>query len=159
MEVKATLYYGDISAHFTYKFCISSYRGHEDLFCDIINTSMHQYENKDYLTPAEKHLLVKVMGFCLYLIDSEQVNVVKLDAKRRLRLDRMDKIFHELEVGQILHLETYSSLPSITHPMCCRWCHCSAICRLLPSSTSRRRCTSMPASGRSRRRQTPCRPR
>ena len=53
--------------------CISSYRGHEDLFCDIINTSMHQYENKDYLTPAEKHLLVKVMGFCLYLIDSEQV--------------------------------------------------------------------------------------
>ena len=84
-------------------------RGHEDLFCDIINTSMHQYENKDYLTPAEKHLLVKVMGFCLYLIDSEQVNVVKLDAKRRLRLDRMDKIFHELEVGQILHLE-------LTHP-------------------------------------------
>ena len=44
-------------------------------------------------------LPVKVMGFCLYLIDSEQVNVVKLDAKRRLRLDRMDKIFHELEVS------------------------------------------------------------
>ena len=29
---------------------------------------------------------------------SIQVNVAKLDAKRRLRLDRMDKIFHELEV-------------------------------------------------------------
>ena len=91
--------------------CISSYRGHEDLFCDIINTSMHQYENKDYLTPAEKHLLVKVMGFCLYLIDSEQVNVVKLDAKRRLRLDRMDKIFHELEVGQILLKRRSAGMP------------------------------------------------
>ncbi len=38
------------------------------------------------------------MGFCLFLIDSEQANVMKLDAKRRLRLDRMDKIFYELEV-------------------------------------------------------------
>ena len=66
---------------------------------------MHQYENKDYLTPAEKHLLVKVMGFCLYLIDSEQVNVVKLDAKRRLRLDRMDKIFHELEVRLMIMID------------------------------------------------------
>jgi hypothetical protein len=38
------------------------------------------------------------MSFCLYLIDSEQANVMKLDAKRRLRLDRLDKIFYELEV-------------------------------------------------------------
>ena len=116
-------------------------RGHEDLFCDIINTSMHQYENKDYLTPAEKHLLVKVMGFCLYLIDSEQVNVVKLDAKRRLRLDRMDKIFHELEVSQISDPKNSPQVTCLYYmiyippPMCNRWCRCSATCRSLPSST------------------------
>ena len=43
----------------TLKENLEKIKGHEDLFCDIINTSMHQYENKDYLTPAEKHLLVK----------------------------------------------------------------------------------------------------
>jgi hypothetical protein len=31
------------------------------------------FEHRNYLTPAEKHMLVKVMGFCLFLIDSDQV--------------------------------------------------------------------------------------
>ena len=57
-------------------------RNYEELFCDIINTSHQMFENKGYLTPAEKHLLVKVMGFCIWLIDSEQVNANKLDQKR-----------------------------------------------------------------------------
>ena len=57
-------------------------RNYEELFCDIINTSHQMFENKGYLTPAEKHILVKVMGFCIFLIDSEQVNVNKLDQKR-----------------------------------------------------------------------------
>ena len=38
------------------------------------------------------------MGFCLFLIDSDQANVNKLDQKRRLRLEKMDRIFFELEV-------------------------------------------------------------
>ena len=57
-------------------------KNYEELFCDIINTSHQMFENKGYLTPAEKHLLVKVMGFCIWLIDSEQVNANKLDQKR-----------------------------------------------------------------------------
>ena len=40
------------------------------------------------------------MGFCLFLIDSEVANVNKLDQKRKLRLEKMDKIFHDLEVKQ-----------------------------------------------------------
>ena len=47
-------------------------KNYEELFCDIINICLQQFENKDYLTPEEKHMLVKVMGFCLFLIDSEQ---------------------------------------------------------------------------------------
>jgi hypothetical protein len=33
------------------------------------------FEHRNYLTPAEKHMLVKVMGFCLFLIDSDQVGL------------------------------------------------------------------------------------
>lgn len=56
------------------------------------------FDTKAYLTPAEKHMLVKVMGFSLFLIDSEQVNINKLDQKRRLKFEKMDKIFHDLEI-------------------------------------------------------------
>jgi hypothetical protein len=48
-------------------------RNYEDLFCDIINIGLQMFEHRNYLTPAEKHMLVKVMGFCLFLIDSDQV--------------------------------------------------------------------------------------
>ena len=48
-------------------------KNHEELFCDIINTCLTMFESKTYLTPAEKHVLVKVMGFSLFLIDSDQV--------------------------------------------------------------------------------------
>ena len=46
-----------------------------------------------YLTPKEKQMLVKVMGFGLFLIDSELSNINKLDQKKKLRLDKIDKIF------------------------------------------------------------------
>ncbi len=36
-------------------------------------TSFQMFEHNNFLTPAEKHMLVKVMGFCLFLIDSDQV--------------------------------------------------------------------------------------
>ena len=49
-------------------------RNYEDLFCDIISIALHMFEHRNYLTPAEKHMLVKVMGFCLFLIDSDQVS-------------------------------------------------------------------------------------
>ena len=73
-------------------------KNYEELFCDIINICLQQFENKDYLTPEEKHMLVKVMGFCLFLIDSEQVNMNKLAQKGRLNFNKLDKIFHDLEV-------------------------------------------------------------
>ena len=82
----------------TLKDNLKAIRNHEDLFCDIINTCLAMFENKTYLTPAEKHVLVKVMGFSLFLIDSEQTNINVLDKKRRLRFEKMDKIFHDLEI-------------------------------------------------------------
>lgn len=82
----------------TLKDNLEKIRNYEDLFCDVIQICLTMFDTKAYLTPSEKHMLVKVMGFCLFLIDSEQVNVNKLDQKRRLRFDKMDKIFHDLEV-------------------------------------------------------------
>jgi len=82
----------------TLKENLEKIRNYEELFCDIVNTAITMYENKAYLTPAEKHTLVKVMGFSLFIIDSEQANLNKLDRKGLLHLGRIDKVFHELEV-------------------------------------------------------------
>lgn len=34
--------------------------GYEDLLCDVVNLCVYLYENKMYLLPSEKHMLVKV---------------------------------------------------------------------------------------------------
>lgn len=34
--------------------------GYEEILCDVINTSAQMFENKLYLLPQEKHILVKV---------------------------------------------------------------------------------------------------
>lgn len=34
--------------------------GYEDLLCDVVNICVHMFETKMYLTPSEKHMLVKV---------------------------------------------------------------------------------------------------
>lgn len=48
-----------------------------------------------YLMPEEKHMLVKVLGFGLFLMDSEQcqITLTKMDQKKRIRLDKIDRIF------------------------------------------------------------------
>uniref|UniRef100_A0A1B0CHB8 Putative cytoplasmic fmr1-interacting protein n=1 Tax=Lutzomyia longipalpis TaxID=7200 RepID=A0A1B0CHB8_LUTLO len=72
--------------------------GYEDLMADVVNICVHMFETKMYMTPEEKHMLVKVMGFGLFLMDTEACNVNKLDQKKKLRLDRIDRIFKNLEV-------------------------------------------------------------
>ncbi|XP_047741717.1 cytoplasmic FMR1-interacting protein isoform X2 [Hyalella azteca] len=71
---------------------------HEELLCEVVNISVHMFENKMYLTPKEKQMLVKVMGFGLFLIDSDGCNINKLDQKKKIRIDKIDKIFKNLEV-------------------------------------------------------------
>lgn len=52
-------------------------------------------ETRMYLLPEEKHMLVKVLGFGLFLMDSEQcqITLTKMDQKKRIRLDKIDRIF------------------------------------------------------------------
>ena len=42
------------------KSALMKIKNFEDLLCDIINICLLMYEQKTYLTPAEKHMLVKV---------------------------------------------------------------------------------------------------
>lgn len=37
--------------------------GYEELLADIVNICVDYYENKMYLTPSEKHMLLKVHTF------------------------------------------------------------------------------------------------
>lgn len=43
-------------------------------------------------------MCAKVMGFGLFLMDSDACNINKLDQKKKLRLERIDRIFKNLEV-------------------------------------------------------------
>ncbi|XP_077992944.1 cytoplasmic FMR1-interacting protein 1-like [Glandiceps talaboti] len=72
--------------------------GFEDLLADIINICMYHYEDKLYLTPSEKHMLLKVMGFCLFLIDGTVSNIYKMENKKKLNLSKIDKFFKNLPV-------------------------------------------------------------
>uniref|UniRef100_A0A8C6TL09 Cytoplasmic FMR1-interacting protein n=1 Tax=Neogobius melanostomus TaxID=47308 RepID=A0A8C6TL09_9GOBI len=65
--------------------------GYEELLAEIVNLCVDYYENKMYLTPGEKHMLLKVMGFGLYLMDGNSSNIYKLDAKKRINLSKIDK--------------------------------------------------------------------
>lgn len=67
--------------------------GYEELLADVVNICVHMFESKMYLIPSEKHMLVKVMGFGLFLMDSDICNINKLDQKKKLRLDKIDRIF------------------------------------------------------------------
>lgn len=90
---------------------LSSRLGYEELLADVVNTSVHMFENKLFLLPNEKHMLVKVslrivstsvhidrrslqvIGFSLFLIDSTACNINKLDGKKKINVSRIDKIF------------------------------------------------------------------
>ncbi|KAG9346780.1 hypothetical protein JZ751_007099 [Albula glossodonta] len=87
----------DHSAYKRYDLCLHQQLevipGYEELLADIVNISVDYYENKMYLTPSEKHMLLKVMGFGLYLMDGNVSNIYKLDAKKRINLGKIDKFF------------------------------------------------------------------
>jgi len=80
------------------KKALEKIKNFEELLCDIINICLLMFEQKSYLSPAEKHMLVKVMGFGLFLLDNESISINKLDQKRKIRLDKLDRVFFDLQV-------------------------------------------------------------
>lgn len=72
--------------------------GYENLLSDIVNICLSMYENMMYLTPNEKYMLVKVMAFGLFLIDSKDISIYKMDAKKKINIGKIDRILKQLEV-------------------------------------------------------------
>jgi cytoplasmic FMR1 interacting protein len=72
--------------------------GYEEILCDVINTSVQMFDNKLYLLPQEKHILVKVIGFSLSLLDGDVFNIYKLDSKKKINMSQIDKIFKQCKV-------------------------------------------------------------
>ena len=48
---------------------VTGINGYEELICDIVNISMNYYENKMYILPSEKHMLLKVSS-CSFTTES-----------------------------------------------------------------------------------------
>ena len=82
-------------------------QGYEDLMLDIINICMIYYEEKRYLVPEDKHMLLKVIGFGLNILDNpdgslgkkekEQMSIYKMESKKKINLGKIDKIFKDLQ--------------------------------------------------------------
>lgn len=91
---------------------------YEEVLAEIVNTAAKRYENHLYLTPKDKHMLLKVVAFGLYLIDSSPKGAAPVDKKypsllikmndRSLSISRFDKLFKTLPVVPLygdMHIE------------------------------------------------------
>ncbi|XP_071846795.1 cytoplasmic FMR1-interacting protein 2-like isoform X2 [Apostichopus japonicus] len=71
---------------------------YEDLLCEIVNLCIDHFEGMHYVLPAEKHMLVKVIAFGLFLMDGKDLSIYKMDQKKKISLSRVDKVFKQLAV-------------------------------------------------------------
>ena len=65
----------------------------EDLLCDIINICLLMYEQKTYLTPAEKHMLVKVI-FCIMYFEQRLIGIGQYKINQSYALKMNALIYH-----------------------------------------------------------------
>ncbi|XP_052277859.1 cytoplasmic FMR1-interacting protein-like isoform X1 [Dreissena polymorpha] len=72
--------------------------GYEDLLADIISICVNMYENKMYIEPSEKYMLVKVMAFGLFMMDNPTNSIYKMDQKKRISISKIDRILKQLEI-------------------------------------------------------------
>jgi cytoplasmic FMR1 interacting protein len=87
----------------TLKHRLVAIANYEDLVLDIINICVSYYEQELYLVPDDKHMLLKVIGFGLNILDNpdrqDSISIYKLDSKKRINLSKIDKMFKELQLS------------------------------------------------------------
>ncbi|GAV08221.1 hypothetical protein RvY_17946 [Ramazzottius varieornatus] len=118
----------------TLKENLEKIEGFDDLLADIVNICLYMYETHMYLFPHEKHMLVKVMGFSLFLIDGEAPtnpsdkrfpsNIYKMEQKKRLNLSKFDRIFKGLEVVPLfgdMQIAPFQYLVKTPHYDAAKW--------------------------------------
>ncbi|XP_066016984.1 cytoplasmic FMR1-interacting protein 2 [Pocillopora verrucosa] len=79
--------------------------GYEDVLADVLNLCVKLYEGHMYITPNDKYVLLKVMGFMIFLMDvkdgkevKDNTSVLKMDQKKRISISKIDKIFKQFPV-------------------------------------------------------------
>lgn len=77
---------------------LANVKGFEDVLIDMANTCADMFENKMYVEPQSKHLLLKAMAFGLSLADQpgDEKDITK--RKKQLKLDRFAKIIRAMPV-------------------------------------------------------------
>ncbi len=97
--------------------------GYDELLIDMVNACASMFDNRLYLTPAEKHSLLKVrspvsiliakaMTFGLYLLDQENDHDRDITKKKRLRLEKVSKILKVRNTGTCSHCKYRRRTPS-----------------------------------------------
>nr|CAD2184269.1 unnamed protein product [Meloidogyne enterolobii] len=98
----------------------------EEVLADLINLSVHFFEQKLYTSPEEKHTHVKVIAFCFYLMNVEIYN--KLEQKKRIFIQKIDKIFKSVEVVPLfgdMNILPFTFVSQCKHPnQCVGQCKC-----------------------------------
>lgn len=69
---------------------VNNIAGFEEAMITLINQCADWYEGKHYLLPSDKHMLLRVMPYCLFVMDTEKFNVYK---DKRFKIARFAPIF------------------------------------------------------------------
>ncbi|XP_061164414.1 cytoplasmic FMR1-interacting protein-like [Saccostrea echinata] len=111
--------------------------GYEELLADVVNISVHMYENRLFLEPSEKHMLVKVMAFGLFLMDNKENSIYKMDGRKRVNLTKIDRILKQLEVVPLygdMQIKPYHYIQKSLNFDPSRWTFCESS-QLSPQSS------------------------
>ncbi|XP_013092807.2 cytoplasmic FMR1-interacting protein 1 homolog isoform X1 [Biomphalaria glabrata] len=84
----------------TLKSKLATIQGFEEILAEVVNICVMMYERDMYLEPNEKHMLVKVMAFGLFMMDSPPSgpNIYRMHEKKKINLSKIDKILKQLEM-------------------------------------------------------------
>jgi len=72
--------------------------GFDDVLAVLLNTAADFLEKGLYLQPSEKHCLLRVMPYCLFLMDGEVNSTNNVFKSKKLKLSRFSAIFKKYPV-------------------------------------------------------------
>ncbi|KAL3312817.1 Cytoplasmic FMR1-interacting protein 2, partial [Cichlidogyrus casuarinus] len=110
--------------------------GFEDLLVEIVNNSVSMYETKTYVLPEEKHTLVMVMAFSLFLMDApvknpdgKLVGLTLSKMAKRINFSKIDRIFKECEVVNLfgdMSVEPFNYIKQTPSYEASKWPECNS---------------------------------
>jgi len=77
---------------------VQAIAGFDDVLSLIANTCADFFEADRFVLPGEKHCLLRVMPYVLYLMDGEQNSPNNIFKSKKIKLERFSKIFRKYPV-------------------------------------------------------------